>query len=351
VYGSFEQIYDDNVFAAPLSGQPQPDFISRFGPAVELGYRSTPLEFLARYGFDAERHVNLRALNNVIARQDGAIDLQRRTQRLTVNLGASYLETQSPRELENQALIVVGQARAERIMANPGMAYALSTRTKLELDHTFNRDTLEGGISSSAHVAHAGLDRRLTPRNTIRFDYRYRDVAFGNGVDERSHLASAGWALDITPFTTFEIDAGARRTLSLVQPELSTVLKHRMRQGEFSVAYARTRDTAIGEPGTLDVRRLSAAIAYSPTRYFSLTASPARVSSRRGGRWAVVHALEMEGRVRASRRWVLSASGRVGGQVGTFSGREEAIQYRGASLKTIVTLGALERDEPENGDR
>ena len=41
---SVGQGYDDNLFASPSSGNPQSDFITRFGPVLEGGYN---LEALA----------------------------------------------------------------------------------------------------------------------------------------------------------------------------------------------------------------------------------------------------------------------------------------------------------------
>ncbi|HET9361115.1 MAG TPA: hypothetical protein VFO58_15300, partial [Vicinamibacterales bacterium] len=303
VTGSFEQLYDDNLFAAPLTAPQQPGLISRFGPAVEAGYRSIPVKLVVRYGFDAERHITLPELDEAIARQDALVDFAHQTKRLTLTVGTSYQETQAPRELNQQSLLAVGRARAQRITARPGLVYELTALTKVKLDHNFSADALAGGVSSATHVSRSGIDRRLDARNVVRFDYRFRNVAFSDGLEERSHLATAGWTFEIAPSTSVEIDAGPRVTRGSggVEPEVSLVLKHRLRQGEFSFSYARTLDTAIGESGTIDVHRLGTVVSFVPTRYFTLTASPAWVSSARDVRRTVVHALDLEGRVRATR--------------------------------------------------
>ena len=61
---SAAQIYDGNLFATPASRGPQTDFISRFGPALEAGYFSLPLEIAARYEIQADRYVNHADLND-----------------------------------------------------------------------------------------------------------------------------------------------------------------------------------------------------------------------------------------------------------------------------------------------
>jgi hypothetical protein len=346
VSGSFEELYDDNLFATPVTGTPQSSLISRFGPEIETGYRSIPLVFIARYGFDAERHVDLPELDEVFARQEAAVDLTRRGRRLVLTAAASYRDTHTPQELNTESLLVIGRAYAQRLTVQPGLAYQITPLTTLRVDHDFSRDGLEGGVSSTTNVPRAGIERQLDPRNRVRIDYRFRHFAFGNGGEELSHVLTAGWLFAVTPSTSFEIDAGPRRTVGAtrVDPELSVALKHTLRQGEISLSYVRTMDTAIGEPGALDVQRLGTIVSFAPTRYFTLTATPAWVSTTRDVRRTVVHALDLEGRVRATRRWTLLVSGRIGGQEGVAPGRSDVVQYRSLSLKSIVTLGSVERD-------
>ena len=121
---SIGQGYDDNLFAAPVSGNLQSDFVTRFGPIVEGGYSSPALSLLAHYGFDAERYIERVELDKNLARQEGRLDLNYRPgPRVALQLDGSYLDTQTPRELNVATLLPAGRARAQRLRGRSGLVY------------------------------------------------------------------------------------------------------------------------------------------------------------------------------------------------------------------------------------
>src|SRR5690348_49189 len=73
---SVSQMFDANLFAAPASSGPQADLISRAGPSLEMGYRSLPLDVIARYALQAERYLDHPELDANAAHQDASVTLR-----------------------------------------------------------------------------------------------------------------------------------------------------------------------------------------------------------------------------------------------------------------------------------
>src|SRR5262249_6020461 len=89
---SFSEVYDDNLFSTPshTQGGRQDDFISRFSPGIQVGYKSTPLTLLGSYSFDAEVFADHAERTTAQARQRASIDWQYLPSRLlTLSLTGS----------------------------------------------------------------------------------------------------------------------------------------------------------------------------------------------------------------------------------------------------------------------
>jgi hypothetical protein len=348
VSGSIEQLYDSNLFAMPSSSSvpPPSDWITRFGPLFEAGYRSEPLNLRAHYGFDAERHRDLVELDNVFARQNAGSTLTYKGRTWGAELNGEFVNTQSPTDLNLETLRFVGQSRAQRIASSEAFTFDLSPVTSLKVDHGFTRDTLEGGVTSVANVGRLRVSRRMSERTTVRADYRPGFTDFSNSRQERSHVGTGGLVHAFTPVLDIEIDGGVRSTSGDIDPEISALMRHRMRQGAVAVRYVQTRETTIGEGASLQIRRLAGEVSYTPTRAIALTVSPARASS--GGTLSsdVVYIVDVQSRFRATRRWSIVAFGRFGQQERTLPTTDE-VNYRTVSLKTVVTLGNLERERED----
>jgi hypothetical protein len=349
VSASIEALYDSNLFAMPESLDPQSDWITRIGPLFEVGYESIPLKLQAHYGFEAERYRTLVELNEVFARQDAATSLNYRGRSFAIEIDGSYVNTQTPSELNLATLQFVGRARAQRADLASAVTFDLSAVTSLKLEHGFTRDSLVGGITSVANVGRIRIARKIDPRTTLRADYRPGFVDFSNGHEEPSHAATAGVLHAFTPALDVEIDGGVRSTAGDVDPEVSAVLRRRLQRGAVGVRYTRTRETTIGGGTTIDVQRLGGSVSFTPTRAIALSVSPARADSVDSLTKNVVYVVDAEFRVRATRRWTLLTIGRLGRQnrSNRISPIDELINYRSLALRSILTLGTLEREDAE----
>ena len=353
VSGSIEQLYDGNLFAAPESSllfPPESDWITRFGPLFEAGYESQPLNLAVHYGFDAEKHRDHVELDNAFARQDAAMTLNSRGRTGAAALTGEFVETQTPTDLNLETLRFVGQSPAQRIGSSEVFTFDLSAVTSLRVDHRFSRDSLVGGVTSVSNFGRLGVSRRMSERTSFRADYRPGFIDFSNGNQERSHSGTAGFVHAFTPVLEIEVDGGVRSTSGDIDPEISALMRHRMEQGALTVRYVRTRETTIGEGSSLQVQRLAAEVNYTPTRAIAFTVTPARASS--GGTLSsdVVYVVDIQSRFRATRRWSILATGRFGQQERTLP-TSDTINFRTVSLKTIVTLGNLEREREETETR
>jgi hypothetical protein len=349
VSASIEALYDSNLFAMPESLDPQSDWVTRVGPLFEAGYESIPLKLQAHYGFEAERYRTVVDLNELFARQDAATSLNYRGRSFAIDVAGSYVNTQTPSELNLETLQFLGRARAQRTDVASAVTFDLSAVTSLKVEHGFTRDTLEGSITSVANVGRIRTTRKINPRTALRADYRPGFVDFSNGNEELSHAVTGGVVHAFTPALDFEIDGGVRSTGGDLDPEVSALLTRRLQRGAVGVRYTRTRETTIGGGSTVDVQRLGGSVSFTPTRALALTVAPARADSVDSLTRNVAYVVDGEFRVRATRRWTVLTIGRLGRQNRThrISLIEELINYRSLALRSVLTLGTLEREDAE----
>ena len=99
----------------------------------------------------------------------------------------------------------------------------------------------------------------------------------------------------------------------------------------------------------MQIQGISAELSYTPTRAFALSVAPSRTAS--GGTLSrdVVYFLDIQTRIRMTRRWSIVGAGRAGRQNRSFP-IDDIVNLRNISLSTSVTLGPLEREreEPES---
>jgi len=347
----FTQMYDDNVFAVPLSQHPQSDLVSRFGPTFEVGRHSRRLEMSAKYGMAAERYVDRIDLNSDMAYQNGGFDVRyNATPRTILRFNGSYVDTQSPQELNVATLLLVGRARAERLMGHAGVTQDLTPLTRLNIDYDVANDTLAETNTNLSHLGRIGLAWHSSGRSSYRVDYRPRYVHFDvlaqtvTGQQFRSlgsettQLVTAGWTYAFSPLTTIDIDGGPRLSSGEIKPEFSGALHRRMQKGEIGASYVSTQDTSFGEVGFIDVQRVTAMMSVTPMRPVTMSATPAFARSKRLGRSTDVRELQVDIVVRVLRRLSFTASARVNDQNGSFTGPDDPIQSRRLWLTSTLTL-------------
>lgn len=273
------QVYDDNLFST--SSDRKRDFISRFSPGMEAGYRSAPLTLLGRYSFDAEVYAEHPELNDPQVRQEAGLEFRYLPTRvLTLGLNGSYLRTLTPSELNVTTGIVAGRVRAQRISTTPSGTVRFDPLTTGTVDYTFVHDDVSGGSTTDTHTANVGVDRRITAQDTGSLGYNFRQFDFDGGTTA-SHAFILGWTRDLTPQTSIALRAGPRFSEGSVDPEVSATIRHRLREGDLSFAYARTQTTAIGLAGSVNTESFTAAARYRPLRFLEVSLTPGFFRSTR----------------------------------------------------------------------
>ena len=348
---SASQMFDGNLFATPVSGQPHADMISRFGPTLEAGYLSVPFEITARYDIQAERYRDHPDLNDNVAHQDALLSFRYLpSSRFRASVDAAYVRTQTPGELNLVSQLGVGRRPAERAVMSAAVAYNWTDVTKVTATHAFGRDAIVGGLVSAAHDSRLTMQRRSGPRSTYQADYQFRAVDFDGGARVMSHAITAGGTYSIAPRTGVEIAVGPRFTERTVRPEVAATVRHQLPQGDLSLGYARTELTAIGERGLIDMHRVAATGRYRLGRRFTLAATPAFARSARGDHRVPVYSLDLESGFEMTRQLSLMASARLGRQDGSLAGTRDRIMSRNLMLKVMMTLPRnAPRDAGSNG--
>ncbi len=358
LHGSVEEVYDTNLFAVANTAttQPQADWITLFGPLVEAGYQTIPMKFEAHYGLEAEKYRTHTDLDKAVARQNAGTSLAYQGRTFTADLRAGYNYTQTPTDLNLETMIFVGRSRAQRVDSAEAFAFNVSPVTSLKVGHEFSRDSLVGAPTTLRHSARLGVGRKLSERTSLRADYRPEFFDFSTGAQERSQTGTFGVVHAFSPVFEVEFDGGVRSTSGDIDPEIAAAMRHRMERGSAVLRYVQTRETTIGGGASLEVRRVSADVTYTPTRVIGFTLAPARASS--GGTLShdVVYYLDIRTQIQAARRWAILGVGRFGRQdrtiplsvatdpiTGEIFPTSAAIDYRSISFKTVVTLGPLER--------
>jgi hypothetical protein len=341
---SIGQGYEDNLFSSPASGNPQTDFVTRFGPLFEGGYTSPASSLLARYGVDAERYVEHKELDNNRARQEALVSLKHSPgPRLALELEGAYLDTQTPRELNEATLISAGRARAQRVRGLSAMVYDFNPVMKLSADFTFHRDLIEGGQVTTTQTPRVGVSFHPDARTTYRSNYSFSHLTFGDGVEIYSVAMTGGLVRTITPSWVIEIDAGPRLSSGDLRPELAAQLKKRLRRGEVAIAAFATEDTVYGQIGTVQVRRLTGTWTHTPVRAVSFRVTPAAVESLYASSPVTVYEVDGDVTIRANSKLSFVIDGHYGRQNGTFSNGtfapiQDYIPVRWIGARTVVTL-------------
>lgn len=290
--------FDDNIFGS--SSNQQSDFISRFSPGLQGGYRSDPVTLLVNGGFDAEVFAKNPQLNDATSGWHTGLNLQYLpTRPLTLGLNVAYTDTRSLTTL-SQALtapslaapapattLEFGRQKTTFLSAAPSLAYQFTPLTSGTSRYTFTQTTQEGGTKNTAHQPQLGLARRFTPLDTGTLNYRLDIFESSGSSTTTSHTPTIGWTRQLTPRTTGSLQAGPRFSSDgSVHPEVSASLTHEFkvadRMGRASLAYAHSEGFVIGQAGTVTTDTGSGSIAFEPLRLLQVSVGPA-VTKLSGG--------------------------------------------------------------------
>jgi hypothetical protein len=351
----FTQIYDDNIFVVAKSQHPQSDLVSRFGPTFEVGRRSRRLDLTAKYGLAAERYFERIDLNTDLAYQDGGFRIRyNTTPRTEYAFEAQYVDTQTAQDLNLMTGIAAGRGRAERLLARGRVGHDVTRITNLNASYEASNDTFVETNTNLRQEAKLGLAWTASRRTSYRLDVRARYVTFNYerqnefGLKFRdlgaqnSQVLTGGVTYAFTPLTTVEVDGGPRLTAGDWTPEFAGTIRRRTQKGEISAGYSSSQDTAIGEPGLLDVKRVFARLLVTPVRALTMSATPAFAKSQglgqSLGRSTDVRELDVDITIQVLRRWSFGAAARVSDQSIELNGVDDPIESRRLWLTTTVTL-------------
>lgn len=339
---SVAEIYDDNIFAT--ASHRQADFISRFSPEIQAGYRSPRLMVSGRYTFDAETYARHPELNDAQVRQTASLDLRYApTPALTVSTEVAYAETQTPGELNVETGLAAGRVRAYRLSFSPSIAYRFDPRTAGTGGYSLTKDEVAGGISTLTHTLNLGLDRRITRRDTGHFTYQLRQSAFEEAGATTSHAFTLGWTRELTPRTSLTLRAGPRFTDGSTDPELSASVRQRFAQGDLSLTYARSQTTVLGQAGTATTDTWSAMGAYRPLRFLEIRGGPTFLRSTRAGAVAEVLRVSLDASYKITQWLALVGSYQFSLQRGSLDARNagEDILQNVFLLRLVATSPSL----------
>jgi len=273
------EVFDDNIFGTP-SGQ-RSDFISRFTPGLQAGYRSAPLTLLANAAFDAEVFANTPEQNDATSSKRAGMNLKYLPIRpLTLGLDVTYTETRTLNTLAQSLTLTpdipantleFGRRQATALSAASSVAYQFTPVTSGTAGYSYTHTSLEGESTNSVHQPSLGLSHRFTPLDTGSFDYRlsvFEDST--SSTTTITHAATLGWTRPLTPQTTVSLKAGPRFSGGTVSPEVSGFLGHEFKvfdqRARASLSYSRSEGVVVGQAGTVQAQSVTGSIGFEPLR-------------------------------------------------------------------------------------
>jgi hypothetical protein len=275
--------FDDNIFAT--SSGKQWDFISRFSPGLEAGYRSEPFTLLASGGFDAEVYARDPQLNDATSGWHAGLTSRYLPIRpLTLGLDVAYTETRSPSTIPltlTPALIApatvlqFGLRRATFLTASPSLAYSFSPVTAGTAAYAYTHDTIEGGLSSTTHTATFGLTHDFTPLDKGILGFRSTVYDTEGSPTTEDYAPTIGYTRRLTDRTSITLQGGPRFTSDgSVGPEVSARLDHQFKLGKAYLAYARSQGFVLGEAGVVETETFSGGVDFEPVKSLLVSVSP-----------------------------------------------------------------------------
>jgi hypothetical protein len=285
---SLAEVFDDNVFVSTTD--PQSDFITRFTPGVQLGYRSTPFTILASSSIDGEIYVENPELNG-INRKRAALEAKYLPyQLLTLSLDVAYFETETPTDLVPTTGLQLGRSRATQVSVIPAAIYEFTPRDTGTASYAFFRDTIEGGLDNYTHRVKLGYARELTAVDTGFVNYRLHVFESQENPTTITNTPTVGWKRRFGPNTVLTLEGGPRFVSGgpafvedVVEPEAHGALEHRTRFASFVLEYHRTEAVVVGRPGKSELESMTGAVLVEPLRALQLRFQPGWYRTFKGG--------------------------------------------------------------------
>lgn len=290
-------VRDGNLFSTAL---PQSDFITRYTPGVETGFRGARHSVVARYGRDLETFAEHPGLDTARARQNATLDLQSRAERgLTLGLHGAWVTTLTPGDFNITTGVASERRPARRLVLSPTAAFRFDARTTGTLTGARTLDRLSGGVQTDVRTIDLRLERRASARSAwsvgclfSRFEF---EAAGGPDLTTARSL-TLGWERALGRRTALSLRGGPRVSEGSVDPEIAVALEHRMKRGSLSLAYDRSLTTVLGRSGAVVAESLSPAASLRLWRDLRVSLAPAifRVRGLDGAEETRVRVLALE---------------------------------------------------------
>jgi hypothetical protein len=322
---SLTESFDDNIFGS--SSNRQSDFISRFTPGLQGGYRSEPFSLLVNSAFDAEVFAKNTDQTDATSGKHAGLSLKYLpTRPLTLSLDVTYLETRSLAVLTQglaptPAVAATGtaaappgtppaatpppgttppgttpattttQAQATPTLANtlqrgrqlttvlsvsPNASYQVTPATTGTAGYSYTHTTQEAGVTNTSHQVRLGASHQFTLLDTGTLDYHF-DIFQDSGSASSTTTSNAvtlGWKRQLTPQTLLSLAGGPRFSSGGVSPEVNASLSHEFKVFDelmrALVMYSRSEGFVIGQAGTVNTEVYSGNIAIEPIRSFTI---------------------------------------------------------------------------------
>ena len=272
--------FDDNVFVSTTD--PQSDFITRFTPGVQIGYRSVPFTLLASSSIDAEIYVNNPELSDAANRKRAALEMKYLPFRLlTTSLTVTYFETNTPSELAPTTGLQLGRTKSTQLAVIPAGTYEITSVDTATASYAFFRDTLEGGLDNYTHRVKLGYARQFTPLDTGFINYRLHVFESQDNPTTITNTPTLGWKRQLTPNTVLTLEAGPRFvsggpsfTDDTVEPEAHVGLEHSFKLAKVALEYHRTEAVVVGRPGKVELESVTGSFEIEPLRLLKLRFQP-----------------------------------------------------------------------------
>jgi hypothetical protein len=275
--------FDDNVFVT--AGDKQADFITRFTPGLELGYRSEPFTLLLGASFDAEIYAKNTELSDEAVRKRAALRLKYLPYRLlTLGLDVTYLDTQTPTELVPTTGLQLARRQATELIVTPAATYQLTAVDTLRGSYSFIRDTLDEGLTNHVHRVRLGYARQLTPLDTGLANYRLGVYQTEDSDTAISNTVAIGWVRQLTPTTFLTLEAGPRFVdnepvpdSASVRPDAHARIEHAFPRVKLALDYLRSESFVVGLPGIVETETISGLVEVQPLRELTMRFEPAYI--------------------------------------------------------------------------
>jgi hypothetical protein len=337
------EVYDDGL--SRRSSGPAEALMLRLSPQLSSDYASARFFLLARTGFDAEV---FEARSERVAPWARMGELQFRalaTQRLTVSAGATYHETNIPRDLYAQTGFDPGLVEVKTLEVGTSAAYRLTPLANASVAYAFTR-TAQGDLLTDSQSLDPALEEELGPRDKARLEVLARRLSFHGQFAQETVIPMLGWAHELTRSLSVALRGGPRFAgWTPDGVEASASLRAEVNGVRASLTYAATQMAVSGLVGAVNIQSLSAAVTCTLSDRLALSAAPSAFAITGAPLEAKSLQLEAGAAYRVSRRLALVATYRYSAQQ---AGRLSANSLAGAMgnrqvLSISASLGAPER--------